>query len=203
LIAGTRVVRSEASGFRIMTRGTLRRAFTDVRWAVAIVAAILLGGTGLFFGSRLLFQEPSPSAVASAAPVDQTTQEAIKGALLEYNRMEEHATYRLDASILEPRATQNWLSRKQEEFAQLRRRGIRQESRLLNADFKNFRWVGDNAMEVDVVETWVTLVADVTGRQLQERSAHDVPQTAILVRDRGRWKLNDVRHYDEGASPFN
>lgn len=201
LIAGTRAVKTDASGFRIMTRSTLHRALSDVRWAAAILALTLLGGTGLVFGTRALLQEES-TPVAAAAPVDQVTQEAIKGALLEYNRMEEHATYRLDASILEPRATQSWLAKKQQDFAELRRRGIRQESRLLNADFKSFRWVGDNSIEADVVETWVTLVADVTGRQLQERAAHDVPQTAILVRDRGRWKLNNVRHYDLDESPF-
>lgn len=206
VISATRVVKAPASGFRIMTRTTLRRGLTDLRWGAAILVALIAGGAGLVFGTRALLEAPTTSASSSstamALPVDQVTQEAIKGAILEYNRLEEHATYRLEASILEPRATQSFLARKAEEFSQMRRRGLRQESRLLDADFRGFRWVGDNQIEADVVETWVTMVADVTGRALQERAPHEVPQTAILVRERGRWKISDVRHYENGNSPF-
>jgi hypothetical protein len=195
----------DVSGLRRLTRGTLRRALSDVRWAAATVGLVALLGAGAVFGSRHLVlaeNESAPASTAAAAPVDRVTQEAVKGALLEYNRMEEHATYRLDASILEPRATQSWLLKKQQQFLQMRRNGVRQESRLLEANFKDFRWVGDDEIEADVVETWITVLADVTGRSLQERAAHQVPQTAILIRDHGQWKLNDVRQYDAGVSPF-
>lgn len=203
LIAGTRVIRMPESGLRRLTRGTMRRALSDIRWAAAVSALIVLLGAGVFAGVRFISAMPAGEDAVIFLPVDEVTQEAVKGAILEYNRLEEYATFRREASLLEPRSTQAWLARKRDEFAELRRAGLHMESRMLDADFKAFRWVGDSRIEVDIVEVWVSVVGDVTGRVLQERPRHQVPQTATVVKERGRWKLADVKHYDPPESaPF-
>ncbi|MBI4212795.1 MAG: RDD family protein [Chloroflexi bacterium] len=203
LIAGTREVQTPQSGLRLVTRGAISRSIRDARWAAVLLLLLAGSGTGIFVGVRSLGPLSAGSqGAAGSAPVDAVTQETIKGAILEYDRMEEHATFRLDASILEPRATQSWLARKSAEFAEMRRRGLRQESRLIEVEFKAFRWVDTDRVEADVIETWVSVIGDSTGRVLQERAAHEVPQTAVLERERGRWKLSDVRQYEVGEAPF-
>lgn len=203
LISRTRVIRAEESGGRVVARGLIRGSVTHRRLAALALVLLLLGSAGAVVAIRALPPRvDEPAGAVAFAPLDLLTQEAIKGAILEYDRMEEHAVFRLDASILEPRATQTWLSKKSAEFADLRRRGLREESRLVDADFKAFRRVGDDRVEADVVETWVSVIGEATGRVLQERQTRPVPQTAILVNDRGRWKMADVRHYEPGANPF-
>lgn len=200
LLARTRLVRASETGFRRILRGGIRRGLTNVRWVVAGLAALILVGAGAFGALRL--RDVVSISPTSFFAVDAVTQEAIKGAILEYDRIEEQATLRLDANMLQPRATAEWVARKHNEFAELRQNGILEDSHLVNATFKGFRRLLDDRIEADVIETWQTSVFNQQGQLVQQLPPQDVPQTAILVLEGDRWKLADVRFYEAGQVPF-
>ncbi len=201
LIARTRLVRPADSGLRRIVRGGIRRAVTKRAWVAGAAGALILIGAGIFGAMKLqgaLNLEPGQTAL----PVDAVTQEAVKGAILEYDRIEEEATLRRDSQLLQPRATSDWIAHKEEEFAGLRQAGIFEDSHLVDASFKGFRRTGDNQVEADVVETWQTSVFNSQGQLVQQLPAQPVPQTQVLVLDGDRWKLSDVRFYEDGQVPF-
>lgn len=195
-VAGTGLERLLESGVRRLMRGAIRRGVTDFRWVAAGLGGLIVLGGLLFGGLRLSDGLRAREAQLQAA-VDAVTQEAVKGAILEYDRLEEHATFRLDARLLGPRATDEWVARKRGEFEEMRQSGLRQDSRLVEATFRDFRWVDDNRIEADVVEVWQTTVYDGQGRPVREIPAHEVPQTAIVVREGDRWKIGGVRFHED------
>ena len=138
----------------------------------------------------------------SGGPVDKTTQEAVRTAILEYDRLEEQATSQLDGSILRPRATDFIMANKTYDYNEYKKQGIRRQSHLLDAQFKGFRRVDADYVHVDVVEYWASSTTDSSGKTIRDNPRDEVPQTAVLVNDQGRWKLADIRFYQPGRAPF-
>src|SRR5207245_2790242 len=122
LIARTRLVRAADSGVRRILRGGIRHGMRNPRWVAAAAASIIViaaGGFGAVKLQGVLSFEPGRTALR----VDAVTQEAVKGAVLEYDRIEEQATLRRDSQLLQPRATSDWMAHKEQEFAELRQAG--------------------------------------------------------------------------------
>ncbi|HEY3118633.1 MAG TPA: RDD family protein [Chloroflexota bacterium] len=201
LIARTRPLRATDSGVRRILRGGIRRAVRSPGWVAAALGVIVLVGAGIFGAVKLqgvLNFDPGRTVLA----IDAVTQEAVKGAILEYDRIEEQATLRRDAQMLHPRATSDWIKHKEQEFDALKNAGVFEDSHLVDANFKGFRRIGDNQVEADVVETWQTSVFNSQGQLVQQLPSQPVPQTATLMLEGDRWKLHDVRFYEAGQVPF-
>lgn len=145
---------------------------------------------------------PSQVVRPQGNALDQTTQEAVRAAILEYVRLEEQATARLDATLLEPRATNYWMSEKRLVYEDMKKRGLHPQSLFLDAQFKGFRSIGGGYVQLDVLEYWSFGGVDSTGKAIGDNSRQELPQTAVLVNDGGRWKVADARFYTPGAAPF-
>ncbi|HLG69040.1 MAG TPA: RDD family protein, partial [Chloroflexota bacterium] len=181
LAAGTQLVWDPTRGVRLALRG--------VRWVLIPAGGLVLVAGGIW----------ALIAWSDVSGVSTATQQSLKSAVLDYDRLDEEATAALDASILQSRATSDLVARVQTGFDKSKQKGYTETSHLVSAQFKAFRKVGQT-YEVDDVETWQNEFRASNGAVFRTQEAE--PQTAVLVQDKNVWKLSDVRFYTVATAPF-
>ena len=151
----------------------------------------------------LVLRATPASEDAQAVPsIDDATREALKAALLECNRISELASRVLDATLLAPCGTSQFVDEHESRYAVSRASGRHSEIRLVHTEFKSFRMIGVGAAEVDSIEIWDSRVVDINGRQVNQSRGRYTPQTNTLRWEGGRWKVHSTVFYDADKVPF-
>ncbi|MHB1417801.1 MAG: hypothetical protein ACYC1C_21335, partial [Chloroflexota bacterium] len=87
-------------------------------------------------------------------------------------------------------------------YSLLRTYGAHLESRSLETQFKGFRRLNDQIIEVNAVAVWSNRIIDRNGKVVRNDEKAYYPQTITLVMEDGRWKIDNVEYFAVGNAPF-